>query len=322
MKPVFRSNLYFLAILLLEIIGPYFLKAPLASMNLNVGQTLVIVHITLFIIPAILYVFITKSSIKQTFRFNKITLKEGMLSVVVAFLAQPVIIFFSIISSFFFQNDVAKFVESMGNVPYWMMLLVIAVTPAITEEITIRGVILSGYNNKRRVTTALTTGLMFGMFHLNAQQFLYAAVLGVLFAYMVRITNSIFVSMICHFTINGIQVTMQKLISIFIKAPKSEGYSLAGLPASDKLNLLVTSGFIAIIFTACIVFVITCMEKISRARGVVDSYEVEQYVTPRTGDGIESILALKHERIMNIPFIASMVIYIAYMTIVIMFFKS
>ncbi|GIM30584.1 hypothetical protein CPJCM30710_32500 [Clostridium polyendosporum] len=322
MKPVFRANLYFLIVLLLEIIGPYFLKTPLTSVNLDVGQVLVVVHIILFIIPAILYVFITKSSIKKTFRFNKITLKEGLLSVVVGFLAQPIIIFFSIISSFFFENDVAKFVESMGNVPYWMMLLIIAVTPAITEEITIRGVILSGYNNKKRITTALITGLMFGMFHLNAQQFLYATVLGALFAYMVRITNSIFVSMICHFTINGIQVTMQKLISTFIKVSKPEEYSLVTLPLSDKLNMVAISGFIAVIFTALIVIVITWMEKISKARGVEDSYETEQYETLRIGTGVESTLVLNHERTINIPFIVSIVVYIAYMAITLSFFKS
>ena len=87
--------------------------------------------------------------------------------------------------------------------------------PAITEEITIRGIVLSGYDNKNIYVACIASGLLFGIMHLDPQQFLYATVLGFILALVVRITNSIFASAIIHFIINGTSITMQKIVSLF-----------------------------------------------------------------------------------------------------------
>ena len=84
-----------------------------------------------------------------------------------------------------------NFVTGIVDSPYIILLLLIAVLPAITEEITIRGVVLSGYEDKNIYLAASITGLLFGIMHLDPQQFLYAAVLGFVLALVVRITNSI-----------------------------------------------------------------------------------------------------------------------------------
>ena len=45
----------------------------------------------------------------------------------------------------------------------------------------------------------MVTGLLFGIMHLDAQQFLYATILGFVLALVVRITNTIFASAINSF---------------------------------------------------------------------------------------------------------------------------
>lgn len=316
MKPVFRANLYFLIIILLEIILPEFLAPLLLALVKDRGITLVLVHAIVFLLPAAIYLIVTKSNVKRTLRLNKISLKEFFYAILVAILAQPVVTLFSLISAFFFDNDVAKMMEGMQNTPYWMMLLIVAVTPAITEEITVRGIILSGYNNKNKFTAAIMTGVIFGIFHLNAQQFLYAVVLGMVFAYMVRVTNSIFVSMICHFTVNGIQVSLQKIVTSFIKINKPEDYSLRALPIGQKLEMLVVYGFVALIFAALMYIVIRAMENKAKSRGVIDSAlavrEEDFYVDGYSNGSIE----LRNERVINVPFIITLVVYIIYMAII------
>ena len=42
--------------------------------------------------------------------------------------------------------------------------------PAITEEITIRGVVLAGYDDENIFVSAVVTGLFFGIMHLDGQR--------------------------------------------------------------------------------------------------------------------------------------------------------
>ena len=66
MKRILRANLYFLTILVLEIVAPIFL-APLYYI-LNITDTRVVLllnHVILFIILAIVYIIATKSSLRK-----------------------------------------------------------------------------------------------------------------------------------------------------------------------------------------------------------------------------------------------------------------
>ncbi|MBM6839676.1 CPBP family intramembrane metalloprotease, partial [Clostridium saudiense] len=100
-------------------------------------------HIIIFIVPAIIYLLITKQSPKKVLRLNKIHIKDILIVVCLAFVCQPIMTFFSLISQFFFENEIGNFVGQIVSTPYWILLLLIAVLPAITEEITIRGIVLS-----------------------------------------------------------------------------------------------------------------------------------------------------------------------------------
>ena len=90
--------------------------------------------------------------------------------------------FFGLISGFFFENNVGNLITSISGTPYLILMGIIAFMPAITEEITLRGIVLSGYDDKNRLKSALVIGLFFGIFHLDANQFLYATVLGFILA--------------------------------------------------------------------------------------------------------------------------------------------
>lgn len=214
MNKVLRGNIYFLIIILVALVGPY-ITSPIArviGIN-NIGFMLMFNHFTLFIVPAIIYMIVTKSNFKKTFRLNKLSWSNIGFTILLAILAQPIMNLCALVSSYFFPNNVAEFVGQINYMPYWQMLLIMAVTPAITEEVTMRGVILSNYDEVSPIKAAIITGILFGIFHMSPQQFLYATLLGILMAYLVRITNSIFSAVLLHFLINGWTVTLQKLIT-------------------------------------------------------------------------------------------------------------
>lgn len=306
MKKIFKVNLYFLVILIIEILAPLLLRPFYIKIGLlDTRLILLFNHIILFLLPAIIYLLLTKSSFKETLKLNKLELKNILLIILLAFIVQPIMTFFSLISTFFFNNEIGAFITEITSTPYILLLALVALLPAITEEITIRGIVLSGYDDKNKYVAAIITGLFFGILHLDPQQFLYATVLGFIMALAVRITNSIFASMIIHFIVNGTSVTMAKIANYVTKAlsvsNETTELTLKNISYSEKITLIIIYGSIAIIFAAISFAIIYALEKINSKKKV-------EYV------GISTVACNnKNERIINIPFILSIILYIVIM---------
>ena len=311
MKKVLRVNIYFLIILLLEIFAPIALLPIYKFIGVSDIRILLFLnHVILFLLPAMIYIFINKLSIRKTLRLNKLHWQDTLLIILLGFLVQPVMTFFSLISSFFFNNEVGAFVSEITSTPYILLLGLVALLPSITEEVTIRGIVLSGYENQNRYIAAVITGLFFGILHLDPQQFLYATILGFLFALVVRITNSIYASMIMHFIINGTSVTLAKIASmimdIFPNINEGTDFTLKNISISEKMMLIFSYGFLSIIFSVFVFLIIYYLDKINKKRNIEgvngeDKKEVYQENTK--------------ERIINLPFVLIIVIYIVYMAI-------
>lgn len=305
MKPILKVNLYFLIVLVISMIAPQFTTPVLFKLGLNAPLVLTANHFILFIIPALIYIVVTKSNIKETLNLRMPKGIDVLRAILIAILAQPVMVFFSYLSSLFFTNDVSLFMESTRGYSVWLMLLVVAITPAISEEITIRGVVLSGYRYKNKHVAAIMTGFMFGIFHLNPQQFLYAFVLGIILAYMVRATGSIIIAMITHFTINASQLLLQRATSSGVSVEELRGQmeALQNMSLMNKLIPLAVYFILAIIFGALIYKVLKQMEKNNLNMGIN-----------------ETMLSTRQEYVLenpiNLPFILSVIAFIIYMVVI------
>ncbi len=209
------------------------------------------------------------------------------------------------ISQFFFENEIGNFVTNIVESPYIVLLLLIAVLPAITEEITIRGIVLSGYEDKNIYLSCIITGLLFGIMHLDPQQFLYATVLGVILALVVRITNSIFASILMHFLINGTSITLQKLLSLVTQSDliveQSTEISLKSLEMQEKVFMAGFYGIIALAFGIVVYFIIKKLVDLNIKRGVVNKSEFSVKYNK------------SNENVFNISFIFIIIFYLLYM---------
>ena len=304
MKKVSRANTYFFIIILLQL----FLPIHLIFKWFNITDTklmLLISHVVTFIFPAIIYLIITKQSARDVLKLNKLYFKDALLIILLAFICQPIMTFFSLVSQFFFENEIGNFVTGIVDSPYIILLLLIAVLPAITEEITIRGVVLSGYEDKNIYLSCAITGLLFGIMHLDPQQFLYAAFLGFVLALVVRITNSIFASALIHFLINGTSITLQKLLSLIPDntsvMEQATEVSLRSLGSQEKIFIAIFYGMIALAFGIAAYFIVKKLADLNIRRGIISTDE----------------LSIKYnksnERVFNISFIAIIIIYLLYM---------
>lgn len=297
MKKIKEANIYFLIILLLQLFLPVYVLFRVLNIT-DIRIMLTLNHIIVFIIPAIIYLLLTRQSPKKVLRLNKLYLKDILIIIGLAFVCQPIMTFFSLISQFFFENEIGNFIGEIVNTPYWILLLLVAVLPAITEEITVRGVVLSGYDNKNTYVACVASGLIFGIMHLDPQQFLYATVLGFILALVVRITNSIFAASIMHFIINGTSITIQKVISLLPVELDTE-MSLKVISLSEKFTLTFQYACIAILFSYLAYLLIKKLRKNNISRGII-SEEVFY-----RGDSTE--------RVFNIYFIFIIAIYLLVM---------
>jgi membrane protease YdiL (CAAX protease family) len=84
------------------------------------------------------------------------------------------------------------------------VVLIIAVIPAIAEELFFRGLIQRSLEKQYSpMQAAIVTGVIFGAYHLNPSSFIPLAILGSYLGFLVMRTKSILVSMAAHFYNNA-----------------------------------------------------------------------------------------------------------------------
>ena len=88
-----------------------------------------------------------------------------------------------------------------------VMVLVVAIMPAICEETLQRGAILSHLRSlKKEWLIILIMGILFGLFHLSALRFLSTAILGALLSYLIVKKNNLILPMLMHLMNNLVSV--------------------------------------------------------------------------------------------------------------------
>ena len=100
--------------------------------------------------------------------------------------------------------------STMANrLPAIWLILLLAVSPGICEEVLFRGAIFSGLRTRMPAwALILTVGILFGVFHLIIHKLVLTGVSGILLTYIVWRTRSIYCTMTAHAIINGTALTL------------------------------------------------------------------------------------------------------------------
>lgn len=90
-------------------------------------------------------------------------------------------------------------------------LFMLAIVPAIVEEVMFRGIVTNGLLNdaktkKKKVLMVVFSGLIFALIHTSLQQTIYPFVVGCILAVILLLTDNLIYTMIVHFTSNVIVV--------------------------------------------------------------------------------------------------------------------
>lgn len=123
----------------------------------------------------------------------------------------------------------------------WVLLLTVAVTPAICEEVLFRGVLLSGVRNRLPNAAAIAfVGVLFGAYHMTLYKLLPTSIIGMLLTYVCLRSASLFPSMVMHACINGFSVLV---ITGNLPAWLIKGMDLPSLEANGLPWPLLLVGF-------------------------------------------------------------------------------
>jgi len=96
---------------------------------------------------------------------------------------------------------------AMQSAQLWQILLVVALLPAICEELAFRGFILSGLRHIGSPSAAIViSSVLFGLTHGLLQQSLSAIAVGLVMGYLALQTRSLLPSAVFHFTHNSLSV--------------------------------------------------------------------------------------------------------------------
>ena len=292
-----RTIKFMLLLLIYLCLIPFFISIFFNVLSNAVGYNFLsstfLMFITPFLcslLPAVLYFSVTKENYKEVLSLNKISLSNVILIVIMAILIQPIANFVSYITSYLFTNTASEAMNSISDVPFWFFLLISAILPAIFEEVVFRGIILSGVRSAGVLKSALISGLFFGIIHLNPHQFIYAFLIGIVFALFVIYTKSIYSSILAHFIINGTQG--------FILYMSKNFYSQEELSVATQSDFSVASilysGATAIVF------------------GIL-FYFVFRYFTKKNEGNLIKSFDDAPQNLITIPFIIIIVLFIAYL---------
>ena len=190
--------------------------------------------IMMFVVPPIVYYFITRKEHQmKDLGFREMSCPWWLLfiGVVVMFVSLPVTNQLtswnegmSFGSAFAKLEEYLKTLEETAQVATEKMLnvdtigglllnlVIVALIPAIGEEMTFRGVLQQSLTRKMNPHLAIfLSGAIFSFIHFQFYGFLPRMFLGILLGYMFYITNSLWVSILMHFANNGTAVVLYYL---------------------------------------------------------------------------------------------------------------
>lgn len=212
MKNVTKANVLFTTTVLVYIILVYTIRLlPAGIFSFN---ALLVLPEIILLLPSVAYlIFLRKDALENT-GYQKVSFFTSSMTVLFIFCMIPVVTLINLISSLFVENNVDDTLSyTVASNPWFVNLILIALIPAVVEEFIFRGLIFGAYKKRNPLVAAVLSALLFGLIHMNINQFTYAFVLGIIFALLTYVTGSIIPSTIAHFVINGSSVILTHLIT-------------------------------------------------------------------------------------------------------------
>ena len=216
-----------------DLVGAFDFLGTVGSYILNAFAQIGI----LFTISVFVFKGLQKAKLKQVFKFYgfkkmswKGVLYSFLLGIIVYIINVFVVTLFSnilVLLGYNYQSG-----TSGGSYPFWLFLINIvttAVLPAICEETAHRGMLLHGMSSFGTTKAIIFSSILFGLMHMNIEQFFYTTAIGFALGYLTTFCDTIYPAIIIHFTNNA--------LSTFMGFSRANGLGFEGMFTWVEYNL-------------------------------------------------------------------------------------
>lgn len=204
MKNITKTNILFTFIVALYLLVVFVVQLiPTKYIGVNVRM---VIPELILLLPAFIYVTYMKPESLKDMSFKMPKLSILGLVILVTFLIMPLISLINMVSTIFVENYAESTMKILSGNPLIVNLFTMAVLPAVCEEYIFRGIIFHSYKRRNPFKGMLLSSFLFGLIHMNVNQFIYAFVMGCIFCLLVYATGSIISSIAAHMFFNGYNV--------------------------------------------------------------------------------------------------------------------
>ena len=241
-----------------ELGGDFTTKAPVGLIK----YSLLASHLFIFIFPSLLFIQLTYKSDKWKFLMLDKKIDGRLLAVAALFLVAcyPAVSFSYTVNSWIplpewmhTQEDasaetIQRILQMNGIIPLLFNLFLIALIPAIGEELLFRGLFqnLIERGTKRAHVAVWIAASLFSLIHFQFEGFLPRLFLGAILGYSFLWTRSLWVPMILHFLNNALPILSLYLIGDDLSA--SDPSSSEAIPLYLVVASLIAGAAIAYYF--------------------------------------------------------------------------
>ena len=198
--------------------------------------------VTTVLVPALFMAVILSKNPRKSLRLNACSVPIACAAVVMAICFHPLFMVFRefVMVVYPLTADMTGFESTFSNIlagapGMWAILLVMAILPAVVEELAFRGFILSGLESLKNKWQAIAiASLFFGLSHSILQQSIITGVVGVILGIVAVQTRSIIPCILYHATHNSLTVLLSQtqshhvdgspILRHVLQSPENVGY--------------------------------------------------------------------------------------------------
>ncbi len=157
-----------------------------------------------------IFLFVRWYKIKGIMAFKRPGIPSLLLMIPLIAFIYPFVLFLSALVSYLFPSGTLNLsdssVNSIKNLGIVGAIVLLAVVPAVFEELLCRGFIYGIFRNRSFISALLVSSISFALLHRNVEQAVYTFLFGMVLCVVREMTGSVFPGMLAHMLFNGISV--------------------------------------------------------------------------------------------------------------------
>ncbi|MEM1071099.1 MAG: ABC transporter permease subunit/CPBP intramembrane protease, partial [Planctomycetota bacterium] len=184
----------------------------------GISKMILMPQIGMILAPALLMATMLTTSLRSSLRIRMPHWTTLPLAVLLGVTLHPMYVMLAEWISFTYpiseqaQAAMKPFTDQISSAPWLTVLFLMALVPAICEELAFRGFIFGGLVRERgRLRAVVITALLFGVSHGVLQQSIAATIMGLLLGWIALRTGSVLPGILIHFTNNALSVSMERI---------------------------------------------------------------------------------------------------------------